>query len=257
MKNTPVTIEERKRIQLDMLDEIDSFCRNHHIRYSLAFGTLLGAIRHRGYIPWDDDVDLIMPLPDMLRFKKEFKSDKLAYVDIDTAPHYEFYFSRICFLPTYNKTGLLEKSYGISVDLYPVVGMPDTEEEIQQFLKDIEPLYKKRKILKEIRRKLIYRLPFAIVPGFQSSTRRLRDIFFNSYPYDTARNFYHAGSLRRVNIFGFDVFDGFMDVEFEGHTYQSMTRYHEYLTHCFGDYMQYPPIEERHPCHVGNFYWKN
>lgn len=256
MKQTQVTLEERKRIQLDMLDEIDSFCRNHNIRYSLAFGTLLGAIRHKGYIPWDDDVDLIMPLPDMLRFKKEFKSDKLAYVDIDTVPHYEFHFSRISFLPTYNKTGLFEKSYGISIDLYPVVGMPDTEEEIQHFLKDIDPLYKKRLRLITKRSRQIKRLPFAIVPGFQSTIRRFRDVVLNSYPYDTAKNYLHAGSVRRVNIIDFDVFDGIVDVEFEGHTYQSMKRYHEYLTHCFGDYMQFPPIEERRPCHVGSFYWK-
>ena len=140
MDKKPITLEERKKIQLGMLDEIDSFCREHDIRYSLAFGTLIGAIRHKGYIPWDDDVDLIMPLPDMLRFKKEFKSDKLAYVDLDTVPHYEYHFSRICYLPTYSKTGVLEKSYGVNIDLYPVVGMPDTEDEIQRFLKGINPL---------------------------------------------------------------------------------------------------------------------
>ena len=59
MDKKPITLEERKKIQLVMLDEIDSFCREHDIRYSLAFGTLIGAIRHKGYIPWDDDVDLI------------------------------------------------------------------------------------------------------------------------------------------------------------------------------------------------------
>ena len=144
MKKTPITLDERKKIQLEMLDEIDAFCRVNNIRYSLAFGTLIGAIRHKGYIPWDDDVDLIMPLPDMLRFKKIFKSDKLGYADLDTIPHYEYHFSRIYFLPTYSQVGLLEKSYGVNIDLYPVVGMPDTEKEIQEFLESIQPLYKKR-----------------------------------------------------------------------------------------------------------------
>lgn len=256
MNKKPITLEERKRIQLDMLDEIDSFCRNHNIRYSLAFGTLLGAIRHKGYIPWDDDVDLIMPLPDMLRFKKEFKSENLAYVDIDTVPHYEYHFSRICYLPTYSKPGLLEKSYGVSIDLYPVVGMADTEEGIQIFLKDIEPLYKRRLKLVSWRHRQIKRAPFAIVPGYHSTIRRFHDIILNSFPYETAKNYLHAGSVRRVNILGFDVFDGFVDVEFEGHTYQSMARYHEYLTHCFGDYMQLPPEDQRHPYHGGVSYWK-
>ena len=79
-----ITLEERKQIQLQMLDEIDAFCRAKGIRYTLAYGTLIGAIRHKGFIPWDDDVDLLMPLPDMLRFKSEFKSDKIRFCDIDT-----------------------------------------------------------------------------------------------------------------------------------------------------------------------------
>ena len=75
MADRLITLEQRKQIQLEMLSEIDTFCRTHGIRYMIAFGTLLGAVRHKGYIPWDDDVDISMPIDDMLRFKNEFKSD--------------------------------------------------------------------------------------------------------------------------------------------------------------------------------------
>ena len=255
MSRSPISLEERKEIQLIMLDEIDKFCRSSKIRYSLAFGTLIGAIRHNGYIPWDDDVDIIMPLPDMLRFKKEFESKDLFYVDIDTVPHYEYHFSRISFLPTYNKTGLIEKTYGINIDLYPVVGMPDTEDEIQKFLNGINPLYQKRMRMISWRTRLIKRFPIAIIPGYNNTMRRFRDVVLYSFPYESAKNYLHAGSVRRINILDFDVFDGLIDVEFEGHTFQSMARYHEYLTHCFGDYMQYPPEDQRHPYHGGNYYW--
>ena len=102
----PLKVSEIKEIQLEMLDEVDSFCRKNSIKYSLAFGTLLGAIRHKGYIPWDDDMDIVMPLPDMLRFKKEFRSKLLKYCDIETEPNYEFSFSRITYTPTYSRKGL-------------------------------------------------------------------------------------------------------------------------------------------------------
>lgn len=55
---------------MDMLAEMDKFCKKHHLRYSLAYGTLLGAVREKGFIPWDDDMDVMMPLPDMLVFKR-------------------------------------------------------------------------------------------------------------------------------------------------------------------------------------------
>lgn len=107
-----------------------------------------------------------------------------------------------------------------------------------------------------MRHRLIKRLPFAYIPGYKSTIRKFHDLVLFRYPYETAKNFLHAGSVRRVNVLGFDVFDGLIDVEFEGHTFQSMARYHEYLTHCFGDYMQFPPEDQRHPYHGGTYYWK-
>ena len=64
--------EELNVIQLDILDDIHQFCVNNNIRYSLAFGSLIGAIRHHGYIPWDDDIDIMMPRPDYDVFINSF-----------------------------------------------------------------------------------------------------------------------------------------------------------------------------------------
>ena len=73
-----ISFEKQKEIQLEMLKEIDYFCKHNSIRYSLAFGTLLGAIRHKGYIPWDDDVDIMMPYPDLIKLKRLFSSEKIS-----------------------------------------------------------------------------------------------------------------------------------------------------------------------------------
>ncbi len=255
-KGEEITQTEVREIQLGMLDEIDAFCRKKGLRYSLAFGTLLGAIRHKGYIPWDDDMDIIMPLPDMIEFKKSFNSKNLQYIDIDTTKHFEFHFSRISHNQSYSKPGLTTKSYGVNIDLYPVVGMPDTEEEIQDFLKSIKPLYDKRINYMKWKRRITSRLPVSTIYNFDNVIRQFHDIILNSFPYQGAKNFLHAGSVRRVNIFEFDVFEDQMDVDFEGRRYMGIKRYHEYLTHCYGDYMQLPPENERVPYHDTTFYWK-
>ena len=72
-----ITIEESKKIQLMILDSIDLFCKSNNLRYSLAYGTLIGAVRHHGFIPWDDDIDIMMPRPDYDKFLKLFKQENL------------------------------------------------------------------------------------------------------------------------------------------------------------------------------------
>ena len=255
-KDQKLTRSEIRQVQLEMLDEVDAFCRKNNIRYSLAFGTLLGAVRHKGFIPWDDDMDIIMPLPDMLRFKELFKSEKIQYIDIDTENHYPNHFSRIAYRPTYDRVNRFVKSYGVNIDIYPVVGMPDTEEQIQAFLKDLKPLYKKRMYYRKLRRDMLKKFPFAFTPGFDAVISRFRVVVLNSFPYQGAKNFLHAGSVRRVNIFGFDVFDSMTEFDFEGHKYMGLARYDEYLTQCYGDYMQLPPEDKRVGTHTGNFFWR-
>ena len=97
-KGRRLTTDDIRALQLEMMDEIDAFCRANGIRYALAFGTMLGAIRHKGFIPWDDDMDIIMPLEDMMLFKKKFQSNTIQYLDIDTCKHYDYHFSRVAHL---------------------------------------------------------------------------------------------------------------------------------------------------------------
>ena len=59
-----LTLDEIKKIELGILDYVVDICEKNHLRYFLAYGTLIGAIRHQGFIPWDDDIDIIMPRPD-------------------------------------------------------------------------------------------------------------------------------------------------------------------------------------------------
>ena len=206
MKYRKVTESEKRKILLGMLKEIDEFCRLNGIRYSLAFGTALGAVRHHGFIPWDDDVDIIMPLPDMLFFKEIFRSEKLLYHDIDTNPEHAFHFSRVSYAPTFNKEGLIATSYGVNIDLYPVVGLPRSKDEFERFFLEACRYNKKKANIVKWRGRIVRRLPIKTIPGYTRMVRKERNFILFSYPYDLSSSFLHAGSLRMVNVIGFDVF---------------------------------------------------
>lgn len=253
-----ISIEERKQLQLKMLVEIDDICRKHNIKYMLAFGTLLGAIRHKGFIPWDDDVDICMPLEDMFRFRDFLNSENLKYCDIETEVGYEFPFSRVSNKSTCQKSGLV-KSYGISIDLYPMIEVSSSSEEIERLLKIGYPLLRRRLNFIKWQRRIRRVLPLKTIPGFYNSVKAFRDFNFDVLFQKGGGNFHCiAGPLRLFDkhTFEFDPFERLIDIEFEGLKFKAPLRYHEYLTKRYGDYMQLPPEEDRHPYHGGNYYWK-
>ena len=259
MRKQPISLEERKKIQLEMLVEIDAFCRAHNIKYMLAFGTLLGAIRHKGYIPWDDDVDISMPLEDMLRFKKEFKSDKLKYCDADTEKYYEWTFSRIAKKSTYNKTGLICKTYGINIDLYPTIEVSSSSDRTNSIIKSLMATCKRCRRLVKFRRRIIKLLPIKSLCGFRKAIRNQRDVLWGSLECKGGGAFHcDAGPIEQfeAHTFDFNPFEEMIEVDFEGHKFMAPAKYHQYLTTRYGDYMKLPPEDQRHPYHVAKYYWE-
>lgn len=251
-----ISLEERKQIQLKMLIEIDEFCRKNKIRYTLAYGTLIGAIRHKGFIPWDDDVDIMMPLPDLIRFKKQFSSKTMCYCDVDIEKKYQFAFSRIANTETFNKEGLISKTYGICIDLYPVLGLPDTIPKVNNFfIKARIELERRLKII-QLRKRIIKVLPLMSIPYFNKAMKRFRDFMFQ-YPYEGSKLYFtYGGPIDMRNVFDFDLFEEMIEVTFEGHTFLAISKFDNFLRQYYGDYMRLPPEEQRVPYHGGKYYWK-
>lgn len=261
MKDKVLTIEERRALYLEMLTEIDAFCRSHGIRYSLSSGTLIGALRHKGFIPWDDDLDIMMPLPDMLKFKNEFKSDNLRFCDVDMCKGYEYPFPRIESVKTYSKRGHFNKYFGLSIDVYIVIGLPGDSKKRNYFLTEAIRLYNKRIKYKKLNLLITRKLPIKILRNYSNANKKyaifLRD---NSGVYKESTRFFRIASpmtekLIRKNTLDFDLFERLVEVDFEGKKFLSTAHADEYLSQRYGDYMTPIPVENRNLYH-GDFYWK-
>ena len=121
-----IGIDKLKQIQLDMLKDIHAFCVEHDIRYSLAFGTLLGAVRHKGYIPWDDDVDIMMPREDYNRFIRSYGNNIYRIADMSVNPDYGLPFAKVEDVLTVIEENVEGGSvFGIYIDVFPVDYIPD------------------------------------------------------------------------------------------------------------------------------------
>ena len=260
MSRRLVTLDESKKIQLEILDEIDSFCSSAGLRYSLAYGSLLGAVRHHGYIPWDDDIDIFMPRPDYEMFLKSFRSEKNIVLDLNTSNECIENFAKVCRKHTFMRDLELGRElWGINVDIFPIDGIPgedskkyyDRMAELYSWAPRLCPFYKvvgsgKAKwFLKYI----IKRLRFPHKGNCADIKREIRNKLL-------AQPFSSSPLAGAYFVYGFrefmprEWFEEYTTLEFEGKKYSVISNYDGYLKSVFGNYMELPPVEQRVTHHL-------
>ena len=252
-----LNLEELKKIQVEILDVVDSFCEKNQINYWLDCGTLIGAIRHKGYIPWDDDIDIGMLREDYNKFMNIFneQNDRYKFYSIENNKDFLFQFGKVLDTKTILYEPNKEKGIklNVNIDVFVYDNAPDDENQCQKMFQKRDLLYKLRFAQlyrdaydKTSLKKKIMRFFLNIYLKFLPKNYYTRKVVENSKRYincDTKR----VGNFVSISKFVCDkeIFKEFVKVEFEGKKYPAPVGYDEWLRNIYGDYMQLPPVEKR------------
>lgn len=260
-----LSIDEEKRIALEILVDIDQFCKDKGIKYFLSYGTLIGAVRHKGYIPWDDDIDIMMPRPDYMRFIREFDSPIYKILAPEKDEEYLMYFGKVYDSRT-KVEPTMHKGLGVFVDVFPVDGLPVDEIEAVKYSNKMalmRKIYyglistKNSKSFKSIIIKLYYAIIWWMKYGGITYAER-KKVFLSAISKYSFNNSEYCGPFRKGGIGMLakkNMIENTIEACFENYIFQVPQGYDVWLRQEFGDYMQLPPIEKRVSNHSYEYYW--
>lgn len=252
-------IRDTQNLMLPVLVFIDKICREHNLRYSLAYGTLIGAIRHKGFIPWDDDIDVCMPRPDyeqMIRIVKETQEIDLIAFELDNCTY--------PYAKLVNKQIIVKREIEgqddqfLWMDIFPMDGIPSSLKETESLYRKIHILIKSlllsktklgygSSLVKKIGKFIV--IPLLRVYGSRRIAYILRRIALSTN-YEEAE--YAGGVVWGLYGIGERMvkadFEKEAYKEFEGNIFPVFSCWHEYLSGLYNNYMELPP-EDKRQCH--------
>lgn len=252
-----LNLKELQKNLLEILDDFVLICQKYDLKYFLAYGTVIGAVRHNGFIPWDDDIDVHMPIPDYLKFieiaNEELDQKKYFFQTIATDKYYNQLWLKI----RMNNTLMNEKSLegtkahqGIFIDIFPLIPYPNDYKEAKKQDKkhQMVKLLLEKNMSKEWKLKYYGKAGcfmsylFSFIPN--NITHKIAQlILFKMFAFKgNHNNFLTFGP---AHFFPSKPFGDGIKHQFEDRKYIIPKDYDSYLKKIYGDYMKLPPIDKR------------
>ncbi len=258
---TQEQLEHLHKIELDLLVEVDRICKNNGIRYTIIGGTLLGAVRHGGFIPWDDDADVAMLRSEYVKFcrvvDEELDHQKFYFQNMDNTPGYRWGYAKMrrkntVFLRSQQEHMPYEQ--GVFIDIFPIDGTPDNG--FLRALHDFRCFIVRKTLWSAVARysesncfkRLIYRLLYCIPEKWVKKS--YRNLILK----------HHANETKVVRTLTFPApsklrgyyrrwFAETAPIQFEGRLFDGVKDYEGWLSYEFGNYMELPPKDKQktHP----------
>lgn len=259
-----------KKIILDILVFFDDFCKKNNLRYTLAYGTLLGAARHHGFIPWDDDIDVEMPLSDYMKLLKLMEAIPSEhryqlhslYTEKKFNERYYYPFAKL--EDSYTKVEYFKTNDegGAFIDIFPMTPLPLNSK--KWFLYN-----KKARLLKILlaglngKNRSAFRNSISIIENKVIDYRDIRNKLWNlatKYVSKETSNYLVDGTwhdYKDKNFFPREWFNDYTTIDFEGYQLSVISRYKEMLRHDYGTWEDLPPKEQRIPHHDYSLYLRS
>ena len=267
-----MTLREVQEFSLEILKEVHDFCVENKIRYSLAYGTLIGAVRHKGFIPWDDDIDIMMPRPDYEKFCKTFSSSRYKVLS-SYSPESYLSFSRVYDDErTTAKTSIVwaKVPAGLWIDIFPVDGAEDDRKKLGRRYAKAHTYWSivfysrgaKSRMTRGFRLKdnvkILAKKVLFLNGIFLSHFKNKQEKLIQQYKFEECAKWSQLSCPDNKNAEHSSIgdFSDFELVPFEKYQFCIIKNYDAILKMTYGDYMTLPPENERVPkqSHI-HFHW--
>lgn len=264
-----IDLNELKTVQMDVLSAIHRFCTEHDIKYSLACGTMLGCVRHKGYIPWDDDIDIYMLRKDYNKLIESFPDvyeGRYKFVTLERDPKWNRPGGKAFDVSTLLKEQTSEPfDLGVNIDVFPIDNVPDDDvawlkyDKRRRFLQHVYSM----KVTTFRRGRSLFKnffLAICKIVLLPFSSRFLAQYIQNvAKQYDgqeTNRVFECCQGIYLKHPFKKSLFENLVLMPFEDREFMAFADFDEYLTNGYGDWRKLPPKEKRVSHHAFKAWWK-